>query len=514
MKKSVRLTFCFLLVVLSFETICAQSSDASLSSALEQKRTAVESDPESLDAHKAYLRSFSRKDSLTVNKQYALWMQRFPTSAIVPFAVAKFYYSHENPQARSYLLKAVANKPDFAEAWNRLSVDALFWGNYKWVVEYAEKAALADRTNADYAYTLLLYLDDRQKVKRDSLSLDLVLRFPDHNRAAMVLANLAASEKNQVVKVGYYEQLYTRFSESQPDGFKSGMSGYFSYLIESGSPDKAYTLALKMILDKQKRNGLEWKFKIKMARCYMDLKDLLDAKKYEEALTVLEEIKFHDHLSASYVSSSEKLLLLNAEVRNLAGKTQLAYDSLAVYYSKYPSDEVRKPMLAYASKLGMGSDKVDHHVWTLREAKALPADNFTLTEFGTSKKVSLSDYKGKVVLLTYWFPGCGPCRAEFPHFENVLKKFSKDQVVYLGINGLPEQDGFVIPFMKASGYSFVSLKEDLNRDRGNLIARSYPANYLIDQKGRIVHSKFQISSEVAEHRLELMIAELLNPKAK
>jgi len=29
-----------------------------------------------------------------------------------------------------------------------------------------------------------------------------------------------------------------------------------------------------------------------------------------------------------------------------------------------------------------------------------------------------------------------------------------------------------------------------------------------------VHSKFQISSEVAEHRLELMIAELLNPKAK
>jgi len=124
----------------------------------------------------------------------------------------------------------------------------------------------------------------------------------------------------------------------------------------------------------------------------------------------------------------------------------------------------------------------------------------------------LADYKGKVVLLTYWFPGCGPCRGEFPHFESVLKKFNRNDVAYLGLNVEPLQDEAVVPFLKESGYTFTALHDSRKRVKGNLDDNnSEPTNFLIDQKGRIVFSKFRID-ENNEKTLELMIKELLATK--
>lgn len=488
--------------------VCAQDIDLASTS---QKRKDVENNPESIETHSAFLKLFSKKDSPAVNAQYKLWMKRFPASAMVPYAVAKFYYGNENPQARPYLLKAVANKPAFAEAWNLLSIDALFWGDFNGAFEYTLKAAKADRTNADYAYWLFYLTEERDKIKYDSLGLDLVLRFPEHDRAAMVLGDLAFKTNDHIIKVAYYEQLYSLFHESQPISFRAAMSYYFTYLIDSGLPAEAYALALKMVLDKQKRNGLEWKSKIKVALQYMDLQALLKEKKYDEALVLLNNIKVVDAFSVSTVSSTEKLLLLKAKVNDLAGKTREAYDTLVVYYSKSLSQDVIKPVMMYAAKLGIDSSRVDKDIRSLRDIKRIMADDLVFTEYGTLKKVRLSDYNGKVVLLTYWFPGCAPCRAEFPHFENVLKKFNKKEVVYLGINAFSDQDAFVLPFMSNTGYSFTPLKEGKNKDRGNLPAFGYPTNYLIDRKGKIAHTKFR-TAKTTENRLEMMITELLAEK--
>ena len=123
-------------------------------------------------------------------------------------------------------------------------------------------------------------------------------------------------------------------------------------------------------------------------------------------------------------------------------------------------------------------------------------------------KTSLADFKGKIVLLTYWFPGCGPCRGEFPYFENVIKKFSKDKVSYIGINIVKEQDEYVVPFMKASTYSFTPLKGE-NDKQGNLVAVGAPTNYLLDQDGRIMYKNFRVDGS-NEEMLELMISELMN----
>ncbi len=84
--------------------------------------------------------------------------------------------------------------------------------------------------------------------------------------------------------------------------------------------------------------------------------------------------------------------------------------------------------------------------------------------------------------------------------------------MYLGINIVLDQDEYVIPFMNASGYSFIPLRDDPKWDKGNLNNRNAaPVNFLIDKEGRIVFSNFR-TNEANEKTLELMISSLLPDK--
>lgn len=55
-----------------------------------------------------------------------------------------------------------------------------------------------------------------------------------------------------------------------------------------------------------------------------------------------------------------------------------------------------------------------------------PAPNFTL------QNISLSDYKGKRVLLHFWATWCGPCREEMPHLIALSERL-QDKLVILAV---------------------------------------------------------------------------------
>ena len=66
-------------------------------------------------------------------------------------------------------------------------------------------------------------------------------------------------------------------------------------------------------------------------------------------------------------------------------------------------------------------------------ANAKPANmDFTMKDID-GKQVSLSSYKGKVVLLNFWATWCGPCKAEIPGFVELQEKY-KDQLVIVGFS--------------------------------------------------------------------------------
>ena len=61
------------------------------------------------------------------------------------------------------------------------------------------------------------------------------------------------------------------------------------------------------------------------------------------------------------------------------------------------------------------------------------APDFTLSDIN-GNEVSLSDYKGKIVLLTFWASWCPTCRAENKHLAEVYPKYKNEGFQILGVS--------------------------------------------------------------------------------
>jgi peroxiredoxin len=61
------------------------------------------------------------------------------------------------------------------------------------------------------------------------------------------------------------------------------------------------------------------------------------------------------------------------------------------------------------------------------------APDFTLTELN-GQKLSLSDYRGKVVLLDFWATWCGPCRVEIPGLIELQNKYRDQGFTVIGVS--------------------------------------------------------------------------------
>lgn len=465
---------------------------------------AVEATPDSPGVHKAYIEA-AGVNTPAVVAQYEKWMKKFPRSAMVPYAIAEAYLNRENPKAKPYLLKAVAINPSFTEAWGGLWTDAQRWGDFKGGREYLRKAAESDRSNPAYAfYYANSFKDD--DTKREAMIFDLVKRFPDHERGAQGLYWLAQDSRDGAYKAKIFEMLKSSYSPAKFGWSRSGMSSYYNFLLDT-DPAKAVALAEDMV--KLKSEELkDWDGQLTIAQNVVAVKKLIAEKKGAEALALIDKIKL-----PRYFSFNTGLLLLKAESIAVSGNSQGAYDSLIVYFSKAPEVKLRKALKTYGTELGKNDAQVDADIWKRLDAVSKPATPFTLKRYLTPGQTSLSDYRGRVVLLTYWFPGCGPCRGEFPHFESALRKFKGKAVDYVGINIVSEQNDYVVPFMKGSGYTFTPLEDVEGRVKGNLDnRRAAPMNFLIDGEGRLIFNDFRID-ESNEDKLEMMIDLLLNRKA-
>ncbi|HEY4601323.1 MAG TPA: TlpA disulfide reductase family protein [Cerasibacillus sp.] len=120
------------------------------------------------------------------------------------------------------------------------------------------------------------------------------------------------------------------------------------------------------------------------------------------------------------------------------------------------------------------------------------------------EKVSLSDFRGKRVMLNFWATWCPPCRAEMPD----MQKFHENKdVVILAVN-LTETESSkdnVPTFVEDYGITFrVPLDEDSSVSTLYQI-RPIPTTYLIDSNGMIHNVAFgAINYELMVQEFEKM----------
>lgn len=462
--------------------------------------------PDSLELHQDYIKEAGlSQDDLT--KQYESLIKFFPENATIPFALGESLWRKELPEAKPFLLKAVELNPQFAKAYFYLWIDGERWGDFEQSRAYLLKAKQIEPDNPDYAFYYASTFDATDFNKYTNLSLEVANRFPESERGAQALHWLAYRSNSLKDKLHYYVLLKDKFPPAKFSWASSGMYGYFDLLLKS-APDKAVVLAESMLTaSTEERDQKTWKDQLEVAQNVVQANTFLANDKPSEAYNILEKSKL-----LRWSNAHNFILLLKANALDQDGKTEMAYEELKTTFAKSPEAELTTALNAYGVKLNKTKDAIKKEIWFIRDTIARKATDFSLKQYFEPGKKSLADYKGKVILLTYWFPGCGPCRGEFPHFQNVVDKFDATDLVYLGLNIAPEQNDYVVPFMKSSGYSFIPLEDYKEREKGNLDNRgAAPVNFLIDQEGNVVFSNFNTNGD-NENVLEAMIASLINRK--
>jgi thiol-disulfide isomerase/thioredoxin/predicted Zn-dependent protease len=503
----------------------ARDTSADYAGAAAFFRKAIDADPFYVEAHNQFMfatrqaaqtearkagtpsADATEKADASLRTLYAGWAARDPKNAVYAWALGELN-SNNWDEAEKHYLRAVSLDPSFARAYQQLSLVADFRGDSKKRIDYSKKAS--DLAPADPAY--FFYYASAMKAVDVPKSIELLqetaTRFPQTERGAQGLYWAAFETADPAKKIAIYERLKNEFPPAKFGWSSSGMEQLFEAYTRH-APAKALALANELVAALPTTSAKKtWNEYAAFQLAMVDGQALIAKGQYAEAVAAIDKVTRPKHIDTTLLDE------LKARALDASGDTKKAYESLAAVAAASPTDSLYAALGGYAKKLGKDQATIDADLWALRAAKATPAFAFSLPRYPELKPLSLADYKGQVVLVNFWYPTCGPCRGEFPTLQRVLTKYKDRGFTILAINVYPDEDSFVMPYLRNSGFTFTPLKSDTKWAETNYGARGYPTNVLVDADGRIIFRPGVIRSVDEQRRFELQVEALLKRAGK
>lgn len=114
------------------------------------------------------------------------------------------------------------------------------------------------------------------------------------------------------------------------------------------------------------------------------------------------------------------------------------------------------------------------------------APDFNLPDILQGKSYSLSQFKGKVVMINFFTFNCGPCREEMPDLNKIYKEYQGKglQTLGIGLSSDPVQLRFLVKQIGLD-YPVLAGNDQVSKDYGNV--EVVPTTFIIDKQGNVVH---------------------------
>jgi thiol-disulfide isomerase/thioredoxin len=491
----------------------ARSLDFSNPKAVELYRKATELDPDLYEAHQYYILAYANatlsqpgpesekmprreKAVQEVIHYYEKLAADHPTSAVHQWALG-MACDYPDPD-RAYHQYEIALKldPKYGPAYDMLGISEDEKGNGPKSREFHRLATESWPDNVGFWRHYVGSWESADLKKGVALALQGAERFPEG--APSIAGYLAGRAKTEKESQEIYEAIRAKFPHQSIYGYSTLFSIYLGQ-------NPTHALAFAQELTALAPDNKDWPMLVHYAQALVDAESLLLQHQPDAAAAALANVP----LPRS--GADRRLLdLTRARALDMAGKTNQAYADLLAIFVQKPNDGVHGALLVYGKKLGRNATSVESEILAQRAKDAKPGIPFDLVDYATGKPVSLADYKGRAVLVNFWYPKCGPCRGEFPYLQETLQKYQSRGFAILAINGHPPEDGWVMPLIKGDKLGFVPLKGD-DAIVSAYKVRGFPSNFLYGPDGKIYYQPPPISGLGPQRELELQIEALLPP---
>jgi thiol-disulfide isomerase/thioredoxin/acetone carboxylase gamma subunit len=227
-----------------------------------------------------------------------------------------------------------------------------------------------------------------------------------------------------------------------------------------------------LILYKQKKYDLAFQYQQKIVEAVGD--DMYTSAK-ERYAVFAEEAKgkefAKDYLEKQLLAGIDSKIMME-HLQEIYSKLDLPENEFENIKKQYKESAVQKDREEIMEKFG-----------------DIKATDFTLVNL-EGENVSLSDYKGTLVLLDFWATWCGPCKSSFPKMQELVTQFQNDNVEFFFINTWERQAPEkvreeVAEFLKEKGYSFNVLFDYTDEVANKYKVQGIPKRILIDKSGNM-----------------------------
>lgn len=435
--------------------------------------------------------------SAELKATYERWAGQYPGMAVMQWGLGWSQVNADRAAAEAALRRAIALDPRFSPAYRALALLAQLNRDEDARASFLRQAAAADPDDAQAALDVTDVLSDSERAPRLWAVVD---RFPGTMvayGALLRLSNLAAAPAD---KLPIYRRLWAMFPDERSYSHCWSMKTLFG-LTTGDDPETALAVARRM--DDVCVGDPDWPDLLAYEQKFAEARDLANRQQFAAALRIL------DAMTPPRAGDGVPFFLLRAEAQG-AGDPRAAYENLASAAAREPKDALNRALAAYGARLGKTDTQVRDDVWAVLDAGAKPFAGFSLKRFDDGSTVSLADYRGRVVMVNFWFPGCGPCMNEFPYVEQALKKYRGRGFEVLGINIVTSEDPLVVPLLAERKFSFVALRmPDKTYATRTYNVTGAPANFLLDGLGRVMYRPAIHDRETArtfELEVELLLA--------